>query len=503
MNTNPHASPENQELLANRYQLQKLIGKGGMGEVFLASDVLLGGTPVAIKFLTQTFTNPTVQANFNREALLSAALSQKSIHIVRAYDYGVSKSGKPFYVMEYLSGKILKELIPVHLSMFLNLTRQICVGLQCAHKGVAIEGKIYPLVHRDIKPANIIVIPDPILGQLVKILDFGIAKFLNTTTSNNTKGFHGTLAYCSPEQLDAGDVDSRADIYSLGVMMFEMLTGQKPWQPETNYFGAWYKVHHFEKPRAIAEVNPYIEIPQQLNDLIMACLEKKPENRPQNMGEIIQILTNIEKSSPQPITTSLDYKSHSASSLVPGTSAKISYSYNKLVWPENKPIQEIVFPQLIDTGKTVVAALYLMLPQQEIKNRVDNKRYNQFVFITSPHPMLLWITVLYHRQLGPKWLPCYLDMQNPHNTQLVSALAANNSYSLILFTLEPPHHCANILSSSIATAQKEKLQAWVKQSEQLPSSSKSHTSKKLLKQQYKQIQTQILAHLEAKSQSTG
>jgi hypothetical protein len=90
-------------------------------------------------------------------------------------------------------------------------------------------------------------------------------------------------------------------------------------------------------------------------------------------------------------------------------------------------------------------------------------------------------TVLYHRQLGPKWLPCYLDMQNPHNTQLVSALAANNSYSLILFTLEPPHHCANILSSIIATAQRKKLKTWVKQSQELPQSSQSHVSKKKVK----------------------
>nr|WP_242039584.1 serine/threonine-protein kinase [Anabaena sphaerica] len=488
-------------MLANRYQLQKLIGKGGMGEVFLASDVLLGGTPVAIKFLSQTFTNPKIQANFNREALLSAALSQKSIHIVRAYDYGVSKSGKAFYVMEYLSGQILKDLIPVPLPIFLNLSRQICLGLQCAHEGISMDGQIYPLVHRDIKPANIIVIPDPILGQLVKILDFGIAKFLNSATPNKTKGFHGTLPYCSPEQLDGGELDSRSDIYSLGVMMFEMLTGKKPWQPETNYFGAWYKVHQFEKPREMALVNPYIEVPQQLNDLIMACLEKKPENRPQNMRKILQVLANIEKSSQQTTFTSLDKKTTSDDALISEYSEKITNSYGQIVWPEDKPIQEIVFPQLIDTGKTSVPALWLMLPQKEIKNRADTKRYNQFIFITSPHPMLLWITVLYNRQVEPKWLPCYLDMQNPHNLQLVSSLAENKSYPLILFTLEPPHNCANILSSSIAPAQRQKLKNWVKQSQQLPSSSQSHVSKKLLKQQYKQIQAQILEHLESQIQA--
>ncbi|MBK1987524.1 serine/threonine protein kinase [Sphaerospermopsis aphanizomenoides BCCUSP55] len=497
MKKNSFASPENKELLANRYQLKKLIGKGGMGEVFLADDVLLGGTPVAIKFLSQTVANPKVQARFNREALLSAALSQKSIHIVRAYDYGVSQNGKAFYVMEYLSGKSLKDLIPVPLPIFLTLARQICLGLQCAHQGVSMDGKIYPLVHRDIKPANIIVIPDPILGQLVKIFDFGIAKFLNSAKQLNTKGFHGTLPYCSPEQLDGEELDSRSDIYSLGVMMFEMLTGQKPWQPETDYFGAWYKAHLFEKPRAIADVNPYIKIPQQLDDLIMACLQKKPEQRPQNVGKILQVLVNIEKSLQTTTVTSLKTKSPALSSLVPGHSEKITNTYGEIVWPENKPIGEIVFPRLIDTAKGSMVSLWLMLPEQEINKRTDTKRYNQFIFITSPHPMLLWLTVLYNQPLGAKWLPCYLDMQNTQNIKLVTTLAANKSYPLIFFTLESPHNCTKILTSTIAPSQRQKLKTWVQQTQQLPSSSQAQASKQLLKQKYKQMQPQILQHLES------
>lgn len=109
MNQSSSASPDSKGLLANRYQLIKLIGTGGMGKVFLANDVLLGGTPVAIKFLAQTVLNPKLQKDFAREAMVSAALSQKSIHIVKAYDYGVSEQGYPFYVMEYLSGKSLKN----------------------------------------------------------------------------------------------------------------------------------------------------------------------------------------------------------------------------------------------------------------------------------------------------------------------------------------------------------------------------------------------------------
>ncbi|MBD2440538.1 protein kinase domain-containing protein [Nostoc sp. FACHB-110] len=493
--------PHMKGLLANRYQLKQLIGRGGMGEVFLAHDVLLGGTPVAVKFLTQTFCSAKMQQDFAREAMLSAALSQKSLHIVRAYDYGVSAEGKPFYVMEYLNGKSLKDLIPIPLPQFLTLTRQICLGLQCAHQGVNIDGKVYPLVHRDIKPVNILVIPDPILGQLIKILDFGIAKFINyANTLSTSRGFNGTLPYCSPEQLEGSEIDSRSDIYSLGVMMFEMLTGAKPWQPETDLFGAWYKAHNFEAPRAIATVNPQLKLPPQLNSLIMACLEKKPSDRPQNMAEILQVLGNLEQSSCQSLPKPLAATDNSPFSGGTELSPILKTTFTQLTWPQNKPIQEIVFPHDLDTPQGTLAALWLMLPEQEIQKRVLCQRYNQFIFITSPHPMMLWVTLLYNREFGPKWLPCYLDMQNPHNQTLVYSLAEYGRYPLICFTLEPPHNCINVLSSHIANTQRQRLKLWVEKSKTLPKSDQSVLSKNLLKQQYKQMQSRMLHHLTEKPQ---
>lgn len=511
MNQSAFASSQSTGLLANRYQLKQLIGKGGMGEVFLADDVLLGGIPVAIKFLTHTVSDPKMQKDFAREALMSAALSQQSIHIVRAYDYGVSEEGKPFYVMEYLSGKSLKELIPMPLPMFMTLTRQICLGLQCAHQGIAKDGKICPLVHRDIKPANILVIPDSILGQLVKILDFGIAKFLNYAASASTnKGFHGTLPYCSPEQLEGGELDSRSDIYSLGVMMFEMLTGEKPWQPETDYFGAWYKAHHFEAPKAIADVKPNLQLPQEVNDLIMACLSKAASDRPQNVAQILQVLEKLNQSKYTSLPTKFRetysvpadsvFRNNPNIPLGSGLPLAVEQSCWQLFWPHEKPVQEIVFPQLLNTEPGNVTALWLMLSKQEIKSRALSTRYNQFIFIKSPHPMLLWLTVLYNQKLGPKWLPCYLDMQNPQNQRMVCSLAENERYPLIFFTLEAPHSCANVLSSYIDQTQRETLKIWVEQSKSLPPSSKSQLSKNLLKQEYKQMQFRIQQHLASKSQ---
>ncbi|AFY47351.1 serine/threonine protein kinase [Nostoc sp. PCC 7524] len=501
VNQSAFVSPQSTGLIANRYQLQQLIGSGGMGEVFLATDVLLGGTPVAIKFLTQTVSDAKIRKDFAREALMSAALSQKSLHIVRAYDYGVSETGKPFYVMEYLNGKSLKDLIPLPLPKFLTLARQICLGLKCAHEGIQIDGKIYPLVHRDIKPANILVVPDPILGQLVKVLDFGIAKFLNyAATLSTNKGFHGTLPYCSPEQLEGEKLDSRSDIYSLGVMMFEMLTGAKPWQPETDLFGAWYRAHHFEAPRNITDVKPQLKLPPQLNNLIMACLAKKASDRPQTMAEILEVLDSIEQSRcanvPTTLTPITTPKIATGSQLL----LAIEKNYQQFIWPQDKPKQEIVFPYLINTPQGSAATLWLMLPATEIRKRLNSKLHNRFIFVTSPHPMLLWVTLLHNQELEPKWLPCYIDMQNTHNRLLVTSLADNESYPLICFTLEPPHTCTQVLRSDIDPSQRQKLKIWVEQSRKLPPTNQPQSSKNLLKQQYKQMQSQILQQIASMSQ---
>ena len=490
VNNSPYLPPQNQELVANRYQIKTLIERGGMGEVFLAEDMLLGGTPVAIKFLSQTIIDTQRQESFNREALLSAALSQKSVHIVHAYDYGVTTNGNPYYVMEYLSGQSLKELIPLSIPMFLNLTRQICLGLKCAHQGVNIDGKIQPLVHRDIKPANIIVTPDPILGKLVKILDFGIAKFLNSTESMITnEKCYGTLAYCSPEQLDGEDIDSRSDIYSLGVVMFEMLTGEKPWQPPAEGFGAWYQVHLFESPKHISDIKPSLQVPQQLDDLIISCLAKKPGQRPQNMTEILQGLDKIEQSLEQAaLNSGLGNSELSQTKIILD---------QQFTWPQNKPTQKIVFPQLISEKKVSTASLWIMLPELEIQNYAYTTRYTRFIFITHPHPMLLWITLLYDHDLTPKWLPCYLDMQNSQNLKLVWSLAENESYSLLFFTLEPSHCCTNMFSISISPLQTQNLKNWVQQSQSMKASTEFGTSKSLLKQQYEYIKLEILKQLKS------
>ena len=525
------SDPNIGRLLGNRYKLQELIGSGAMGRVYRAKDTLLGGVPVAVKFLTLSIQNERMrlQERFEREAKTCALLGQKSIHIVRVMDYGVDET---YYVMEYLQGQTLGQIIRrkyLSLPRFLSMSKQIGLGLQCAHDGISVDGEICPIIHRDIKPGNIMVIQDPSFGELVKVLDFGIAKLI-MSDSDHTKFYLGTLAYSSPEQIEGKELDSRSDIYSFGIMMFEMLTGKIPVVASTNTFGAWYKAHTFEKPCSFAEISPNLHLPKQLEDVIMNCLCKKPSERPQSINEVINILTTIEPQNdthkitqdPPVINNALVPQEiiNPNFPLLPVPVEKIKtdlltppivnqntqvelqrYSVNNDVaqlvsWPHNKPIANIVFIQPIYHDKNLLPALWVMLPQEEIQKRLVCTRYNQFLFISSPHPVMLWITVIYTRKDGAKWLPYYLDLKTNFGREITQLLQNTGQYRLLFFAKETPNPCTHILQSTIAVAQRERLQEWLMSSYVSTLSTDAQISKNLLKKEYEKIKPKILAKLE-------
>ncbi|AVH72729.1 serine/threonine-protein kinase [Nostoc sp. 'Lobaria pulmonaria (5183) cyanobiont'] len=505
------SDPNIGRLLSKRYQLQELIGTGAMGRVYRAKDILLGGVPVAVKFLALSIQNEKMrlQDRFEREAKTCALLGQKSIHIVRVMDYGVDDNNIPFYVMEYLQGQSLNNIIRkqrLPLARFLSMARQLSLGLQCAHDGIPVDGTICPIIHRDVKPSNMLVIQDPSFGELVKVLDFGIAKLLQSD-GDHTKFYLGTLAYSSPEQMEGKELDNRADIYSLGVMMFEMLTGKMPLVAPTHSFGAWYKTHHYQKPRSFAEVAPGLELPKEIENLVMSCLAKVARDRPQSITEILRVLAFLEK--PEH-TRKIQQAAHA---LVPTTTAttefeqktkadlRVSWSNDEIAraisWPQNKPIADIVFPQPIHINGEVLPALCVMLPQEEIQKRLLCNRYNQFLFISIPHPMLLWITVIHNRKHGAKWLPYYLDLKTSLGQEIARLLQHTGYYRLLFFAREAPNPCTHILLSSVASAQRQRLQEWVGMSNTLMSSAEPQISKSLLKNEYEKIKPQILTKLES------
>jgi len=285
-------------LLAQRYRLTHLLGQGGMGRVYLAQDLLFGGVEVAVKLLSQPAMDEQARLRFEREAKACAALGQKSLHIVKVSDYGITADGVPFYVMEYLNGQTLKDILAtgsLPLERFFRLARQIGLELKAAHEGILLEGQRIQVIHRDLKPANVIVLADESLGELAKLVDFGIAKLLNTRESLSlTHAYLGTLAYSSPEQLEGLPLDARSDIYSFGIMLYQMVSGQMPLQPTTESFPGWYQAHHKQRPLPLEELGLPLALPAGLSDLILSCLAKDPAARPPTVANVLAELERIQ-----------------------------------------------------------------------------------------------------------------------------------------------------------------------------------------------------------------
>lgn len=499
--------------LADRYELVELVGQGAMGKVYRAEDTLLGNLIVAVKFLSQTLLSSKMRERFEQEALTCAQLGQKSIHVVRVSDYGLNENGVPYYVMEFLEGESLSALIhpePLSIPRFLDLSRQICLGLQSAHEGILPKGHERPIsiIHRDIKPSNILVIQDPALGELAKILDFGIAKWMQAD-AEQTSSFMGTLAYASPEQMEGKELDNRSDIYSLGIMMFQMLTGRLPLHVSSHNFGGWYKAHHHQPPLSFRQANPRVTVPSGLENLVMRCLEKDPERRTASVQLLLNDLERIKKR----LEDSFRVRERLRDKLPPTPLRTPSPkplpdpnppSYHDTIcrlqsWPtKEKPIAEIAFPQLIPTSKGVIPTLWVMLKPVELQRRLIGNRYNNFVCTMSPHPMVMWLTVLYSASHGPRWLPIYLDLKVKENRAVAITLAQAGNYRVLFFSTEKPHQCAHVETCNIAPAQQKKLQEWVLAARRHPSVGSANTSKSMLKNELEtKMKGQILDKLES------
>lgn len=267
------------------YRILRKLGAGGMGEVFLAEHPLIGKI-VALKVIHQDLAvNKEVVTRFINEAKAVSTIGND--HIVEVHDFGISPEGAHFFIMEYLQGQTLAELVtlgPLSLPDALHIAAQITAGLAAAHA----EG----IVHRDLKPDNIILVHklgDPIF---VKILDFGLAKMLEANQQLTAMGVAlGTPEFMSPEAAESKPVDGRSDIYSLGVLLFQMLTGRLPF--EANSVGEMMVQHVCRPPPVPRGFNP--NIPPSVDQIVVRCLAKSPEDRFQSMAELRQALLNPEQ----------------------------------------------------------------------------------------------------------------------------------------------------------------------------------------------------------------
>jgi eukaryotic-like serine/threonine-protein kinase len=250
-----------------RYRHVRLLGRGGMATVELAQDLELE-RPVALKRLAENLAaNDEFKQRFLREARLAARLSHPNI--VAVYDAG-EESGRPFIVMEYVEGETVSDLVRrrgrLAPAEAVTLALQACSGLETAHEA--------GLVHRDIKPQNLLLTP----GGTLKIADFGIARSLDGTQLTEAGTVLGTAAYLAPEQAAGEPVTATADVYALGAVLYELLTGRPPYVAET-------LAELFAKQRrgAIAPVREFApDVPSSLEDAVMRALARDPAYRPES-----------------------------------------------------------------------------------------------------------------------------------------------------------------------------------------------------------------------------
>ncbi|MGQ9628093.1 MAG: protein kinase domain-containing protein [Anaerolineae bacterium] len=265
------------EIIGNRYRVLRELGKGGMAWVYLAEDLQEGGF-VAVKVLYPHFSEDAAYIQrFNREAKLASLLSDP--HIVRVLDYGASRDVH-YLVMEYIEGRTLKDILqergPLPYRDALEIAHQVAQALEHANR--------YGIVHRDIKPQNLMLTAE----GMVKVLDFGIAR-AETLPSLTRSGFVGSPYYISPEQALGEKVDIRSDIYSLGIVLYEMLSGDLPFDAKTPW--SIVNKHITAEPPCLHLINS--ELPSDVEWLMNKALSKRPEERFQTPRGMMQAIEAI------------------------------------------------------------------------------------------------------------------------------------------------------------------------------------------------------------------
>jgi len=261
--------------LSNRYDIKSELGRGGMGVVYRASDPLLN-RDVAIKLIPPTLLNPETEQRFQREAQLVAQMDHPAV--VPIFDYG-KHEGSLFFVMPVVEGTNLRWFQrdnSLTLGEVIDIGIQVSEALEYSHsRGVS---------HRDIKPENIMIVREDSRLR-VRIMDFGLARGAAESRITKTGTIAGTLSYMSPEQVAANAIDHRTDIYSLGTVIYECLTGEPPFSGELQ--SILYRIVHEipQSPRAMGA-----EITEDLEEVILGCIAKDPGKRPQRANELADSL---------------------------------------------------------------------------------------------------------------------------------------------------------------------------------------------------------------------
>lgn len=314
------------KLFADRYQVSKEVGRGGMANVYQGEDSFIDHRKVAIKVLRPNFENDSIAiARFQREAFSMAELSHPNI--VAITDVGESDN-QQYIVMEYVNGPTLKQYIKEHAPLSneeaINIATEILSAMQMAHS--------HGIIHRDLKPQNILMTDKGV----AKVTDFGIAKALSDTSLTQTNTMFGSVHYLSPEQARGANATMQSDIYAIGVILYELLTGEIPFDGDSAVAIA---LKHFQEkiPSIIAKNK---NVPQALENVVIRAMAKKPEDRYENVAAMMADLAT---------STSLDRANEP-----------------KLVFKDDKDATKLMAKSLIDTTDTN----QLIKPKEEDKPKV-------------------------------------------------------------------------------------------------------------------------------------
>ncbi|HSA93861.1 MAG TPA: serine/threonine-protein kinase, partial [Terriglobales bacterium] len=283
-------------VIRGKYEIVEKIGAGGMGSVYRAKHLAFNEVRAIKVVSSRLLEDESLLRRFKTEAIVTRKLQHPNA--VRVDDLDTTDDGRPFIVMEFVQGRDLRKVIeqegPMPAGRALGIIRQVCAALDAAHA--------LGITHRDIKPDNILLVKQPDGSETVKVLDFGIAKVREGAmdvgagyTATKTGMVVGTPQYLSPEQAlgKSGDaIDGRSDLYSLGIVLYEMLTGQLPFESDTPM---GLLLHHIQTvPRAPHEVRPDLGISPGLSAVLMRALEKNRDLRFQTAGEMLRALEQPE-----------------------------------------------------------------------------------------------------------------------------------------------------------------------------------------------------------------
>ena len=350
----------------DRYEIIKTIGEGGMANVYLANDTILD-RKVAIKVLRGDLSNDEkFIRRFKREALSVSNLSHPNI--VEVYDVG-EEDGNYYIVMEYIEGKTLKQLLQKRGALTLNevidIMTQLTDGLAHAHEAY--------IIHRDIKPQNIMIEDN----GLVKITDFGIAMALNSTQLTQTNSVMGSVHYLPPEQANGKGSTVKSDIYSLGILMYELLTGSVPFKGDTAVEIALK--HMKEKIPSIRKQNP--TIPQSVENIVLKATAKNPKNRYDNVRDMYKDLqTALQRDNEKRLVYEYPENDLEETKVIPQVTKEVKQVIDKPTAKEEDTEDDSVLKEKNEKNKLpiilavvllgtliVLAGVYLLITSKDVK----------------------------------------------------------------------------------------------------------------------------------------